>query len=134
MIGTSHCKSASCLVCCLWVFCRWRYKVFNFHVTSHDDLIKRGCEFVGGSSLCYVIDGHWSNASGNAIYLVCHMTLQSHVLGGSNFISGSSSWYITILTSVVTMVIVVVIYVFSLSRNQASPHFYDYNNHRSPSR
>ena len=25
----SHCKSAPCLVCYSWVFCRWRYNVFN---------------------------------------------------------------------------------------------------------
>ena len=24
------------------------------HVTSHDHLIERACEFIGGNSLCYV--------------------------------------------------------------------------------
>ena len=28
-MGTSHCTLAPCLVWCSWVFCRWRYNLFN---------------------------------------------------------------------------------------------------------
>ena len=35
--------------------------------------------------------GHWSNASGNMKYLICHMTSQNHVIEGERkFMSGSS--------------------------------------------
>ena len=53
--------------------------------------------------------GHWSSASRDIKYLICHMNLQNHVIeGSSNFMSGSSSWYISILPSVVALRIVVV--------------------------
>ena len=51
---------------------------------------------------------HCSNASGNIKYLTFHVTLQNHVIEGStNFMSGSSSWYITTLPSLVVIGIVV---------------------------
>ena len=40
--------------------------------------------------------GHWSSTSGDIKYLTCHVTSQNHMTeGSSNFISGSSSWYVT---------------------------------------
>ena len=42
-------------------------------------------------------------------YLTCHVTLQNHVIdGSSNFISGSSSWYITTLASLEAIAMLVV--------------------------
>ena len=53
--------------------------------------------------------GHWSSASGDVKYLTCHVTLQNYVIEGSvNFVSGSSSWYITTLPSLVATGIVAV--------------------------
>ena len=47
---------------------------------------------------------HWSSASGDINYLTCHVALQNHVIeGSSNFMSGSSSWYMTTLASLVTI-------------------------------
>ena len=44
--------------------------------------------------------GHWSSANGDVKYLICHVTSQNHVIGGSsNFMSWTSSWYVTILPS-----------------------------------
>ena len=53
--------------------------------------------------------GHWSSASGDTKYLTSHVTLQNHVIeGSSNFMSVSSSWYITTLPSLKGIGIVVV--------------------------
>ena len=53
--------------------------------------------------------GHWSNASGNMKYLICHMTSQNRVIEGERkFMSGSSLWYITTLSSLVALGIAVV--------------------------
>ena len=53
-------------------------------------------------------------------YLLCHVTSQDHVIEIlSNFLSGSSSWYVTSLRSLVATGIVTVGIVFSLSHDQA---------------
>ena len=47
-----------------------------------------------------IFGGHWSSANGDVKYLICHVTSQNHVIGGSsNFMSWTSSWYVTILPS-----------------------------------
>ena len=63
-----------------------------------------------------VLEGHWSSASEYIKYLICHVTSKNHVIVGSNnFMSGSSSWYITNLVAIY----IVVEMLLSLSRNQA---------------
>ena len=53
--------------------------------------------------------GHLSSTSGDIKYLICHVTSQNHVFEGScNFLSGSFSWYVTTLPSLVAIGIVVV--------------------------
>ena len=53
--------------------------------------------------------GHWANTSGDRKYLICHVTSQNQVIeGSSNFLSGSPSWYVTTLPSLVVIGIVVV--------------------------
>ena len=53
--------------------------------------------------------GDWSSASEDMKSLVCHVTSQNHVIvGSSNFMSGSSSWYVTIVPKFVAIGIVVV--------------------------
>ena len=48
---------------------------------------------------------HWSNASRNMKYLICHVTSQNHLIEGSiTFMSGSSSWYVTTFLSLVVIV------------------------------
>ena len=50
---------------------------------------------------------HWSDASGDIKYLICHMTTQNQLIeGSSNFMSGSSSWHVTTLPSLETLDIV----------------------------
>ena len=69
-----------------------------------------------------MFDGHWSGASGDN-YLTCHVSLQNRVIEGSrNFMSGSSSWYITILSSLVATDILVVEMFLVCLRDQAKPH------------
>ena len=47
---------------------------------------------------------HWSLAVGDKKYLICYVTSQNHVIkGSSNFMSGSSSWYVTTLPSLVAI-------------------------------
>ena len=42
--------------------------------------------------------GHSSSVSGDIMYLICHLTSQNHKIdGSSNFMSWSSSWYVTTL-------------------------------------
>ena len=54
-----------------------------------------------------VIEGHWSSASEYIKYLICPVTSKNHVIEGSNnFMSGSSSWYITTLPNLVAIGIV----------------------------
>ena len=46
----------------------------------------------------------WSSTSGDMKYLICHVTSQSEVNKGScNFMSESSSWYVTILPCLVVI-------------------------------
>ena len=53
--------------------------------------------------------GYWSSATGDMKYLLCHVTSQNPVIEGSNrFMSGSSSWHVTTLPSLVAIGIVVV--------------------------
>ena len=53
--------------------------------------------------------GHWSIAIGDRKYLMCHVTSQNPVIErSSNFISGSYSWYVTALPSVMAIGTVVV--------------------------
>ena len=50
------------------------------------------------------IADHGSSASGDIMFLLCHVTSQDHVIKEScEFIGRSSSWYVTTLTSLVTM-------------------------------
>ena len=53
--------------------------------------------------------GHWSSASEYIKYLICHVTSKNHVTEELwNFLSGSSSWYVTSLSCLVAIDIVVV--------------------------
>ena len=51
---------------------------------------------------------HWSSASGDIKYLIRQVTSQKHEIeGSSNFMSSSSSWYVTTtLQSLVTIGII----------------------------
>ena len=62
--------------------------------------------------------GHGSSANGDIKYLTRHVTLQIDLVeGSSNFMSGSSSRYITTLPSLVVMgVVVVELYCFYFVR------------------
>ena len=53
--------------------------------------------------------GHWSSASGDIKYLICHVTSQSHVIeGSSSSVSWNLSWYVNILPNMVAISILVV--------------------------
>ena len=53
--------------------------------------------------------GHWFNAKGDMKHLICHVTSKNHVIGrSSNFMSGTSSWYVTTLPSLVVIGVVIV--------------------------
>ena len=54
-----------------------------------------------------IFGGCWSTASGNVKYYICHMTRKKHLIEGSCDMSGSSSYYFTILASLVVIGIVV---------------------------
>ena len=70
--------------------------------------------------LPFHVCGHWYSANGDIKYLTCDVTSQNHVIEGScKFLSGSSSWYVTSLPSLVAMGIVVVDICFSLSLDLA---------------
>ena len=48
--------------------------------------------------------GHWSSASVDIKYLICHVISQNHAAEGlSNFLSWSSSWYVTTLPNLVAI-------------------------------
>ena len=56
-----------------------------------------------------MLGGHWSGASGDIKYLICHVTSQSYVIEGScNFMSASSSLYVMTLPNLVAIGIIVV--------------------------
>ena len=51
-----------------------------------------------------VLRDHCSSAFGDIKYLICHVTSANRVIEGSyNSLSGSSSWYVTSLPSLVTI-------------------------------
>ena len=53
--------------------------------------------------------GHWSNAGGHMKRLIWHVAFHNQAIEGSSiFMSGSSSWYVTILPSLVAIGIAVV--------------------------
>ena len=57
-----------------------------------------------GKSASYLVRVHRSFASGDKIDLVCDVTSQYHLIEGScEFLSGTSSQYVTTLTSLVTI-------------------------------
>ena len=68
--------------------------------------------------------GYWSSAIEDKKYLICHVTLQKHMIKGLfNFLSGYFSWCVTTLTNLVAIRIVVVEYnVFSLPHDPTRPH------------
>ena len=56
-----------------------------------------------------IFGGHWSSASGDMKYSIGHMTSKNNVIEGScNFMSESSSFYATTLSSLVAIGIVIV--------------------------
>ena len=56
-----------------------------------------------------IFGGDWGNVSGDIKYLIYHVASQNNVIkGSSNFLSRSSSWYVTTLPSLVVIGIVVV--------------------------
>ena len=66
------------------------------HMTSHDHLIERACEFMGGSSLCYVTTlmtcDHKHCDGGDIKFLICRLTSREHMFKGlCEFVSGSPS-------------------------------------------
>ena len=69
-----------------------------------------GCDPVTVSQHLVMLGGHWSSASEDVKYITCHMTLLRNLVieGSSNFMSGSSSWYITHLAKLVARGVVVV--------------------------
>ena len=81
-MGASHCKSATCLVWCLWVFCRWRY-VFNL---SHDltwpphweSMRIYGWELL---VLCHYADKPCDHrhCDGGDMFLICHIISLEHM-------------------------------------------------------
>ena len=69
-----------------------------------------GCDPVTVSQHLVMLGGHWSSVSEDVKYITCHMTLLRNFVieGSSNFMSGSSSWYITHLAKLVATGVVVV--------------------------
>ena len=73
------------------------------HVTSHDNMFKGLCEFMGEAnhSESTSCDGRYgASGSGDIKYLTCHATFQNHVI--------VLTWCIITLTSLVVFGIVVV--------------------------
>ena len=57
--------------------------------------------------MSHYLGDHRSSTRGDIKYLTYHVTLQNYVIDGpSNFMSGSSSWYITTLPNLVAIGIV----------------------------
>ena len=84
------------------------------YVTSRDHVLKGSlCKFMGGSpsrQVNTVIFGDiWSTASEDTKYLIYHVTSQNHMTKEScNFMSWSSLFYVTTLSSLVAIAIAVV--------------------------
>ena len=95
-----HCDSGGIMI--VFLIC---------HVTSPEYIFKGLYEFMGGSPSVNhqlaMFAKHCPNASGDIKYL---KTSQNHMVikGSGNFMSGSCSWYVTILPSLVAQDIVVV--------------------------
>ena len=54
-----------------------------------------------------MFSSYWSSVGGEKIYLICNMTSQKYMIEGrSNFMTGSSSWYVATLPSLVVIGIV----------------------------
>ena len=45
-IGASRCKLASCLVSFPWVFCRWKYSIFDLSRDLCQQVFKGLCKFM----------------------------------------------------------------------------------------
>ena len=54
-MGACHCKSASSLDLCQWVFCSWRRNIFNLSRGPTGHFIKGSCKFMRESSSWCVI-------------------------------------------------------------------------------
>ena len=83
------------------------------YVASCEHMFQGLRVFMGGSPSpshhLAMFGGHWSSASGDIKYLICHVTSQNHVIErSSNFMSESSSWHVTTLPSLVPIGIVAV--------------------------
>ena len=60
--------------------------------------------------------GHWSSASGDITYLICHVTSLHYVIEGSfDFMSWSSSIYVTALPILLAICIVALDMFFNFS-------------------
>ena len=113
-VETSFGKAAPCVISCPWADCKGGYNVINLSreltrpphweimlIFSWELLVE--CHHPDKSG------DHWPSASGDIKYLTFHVTLQKHVVQGSyTFMSGSSSFYITTVPSLVVIGIVIV--------------------------
>ena len=81
---------------------------------SKDRLIEGSCEFIVGSSTRYVTKtyDHRQYDSGNITLPIYHVTSRNYMFKDlcelHNFMSGTFSWYVTTLPSLVTIAIVVI--------------------------
>ena len=81
---------------------------------SKDRLIEGSCELIVGSSTRYVTKAydHRQYYSGNITLPIYHVTSRNYIFKDlcelHNFMSGTFSWYVTTLPSLVTIVIVVI--------------------------
>ena len=84
------------------------------HVTSGEHILKRVMWICGWKPLTVshqlaMFGGQWSIANRDVKYLIYHVTSQKYVTeGSSNFMAGSSSWYVATLPSLVAIGIAVV--------------------------
>ena len=120
-------------------FCDRRYrdngnKMFLIcHVTSRNHMFK-GLMYVNlgveapirVSYHFAMFGGSWSTASGNVKYYICHMTRKKQLIEGSCNMSGSSSYYVTTLASLVVIGIVVIElhFVYFVTFNQRAMWLY----------
>ena len=93
---------------------------FICHVISKDRLFKVLNEF---SPTC-TFNGQRPCSSRDITYLICHVTLQDHVIKGScDFMEGSSSLYVTTMLCLVAINIVVV-EIFSIYNVTSRDHVF----------
>ena len=103
-----HRKSAPCLIWSSWVFCRWRYNVFNLssHLTwspHWGGMRIYGWEFL---VLCNYADNFCAHkhCDGWNMFLICHVTSRKYMLKGlCELMGGSPSWWVTILLCLVAI-------------------------------